>query len=451
MPGPPKTCGLIAAACFYAVRAAAAIVVAGATMSAAAWADGPAVTISFNGPETKWQLLDDRRLAHIGSHECVREGARNSEGAERIVVAAASGRSTSFACEVGRMPLLDEFSARLWVKASRPGVQLAARIVLPRSVDPQTGQPLATIVRGPLTQQAGHWQQLELAGVDKLLADQVRVLRAARMGAVDANEPYVDAIVLSVPGNPHGTEIVTDELEVDGVVIEGVAIDGGNGMPRRGGTTPTIPQNSSGTLTAGRAANDLRLAANTRGVGRQIPGVGSSAAGRSTPPVQMQGANLLVDGKPFAPRAIQWNGEPLSFLAERGFNAVELRDPPSEQQLAEAERNDLWIVCPPPADATAEPRSSFKTASEGGQAQFAPRTPQIQPVPSGFERVLAWRLDDPAAEDSAAHFRNWADRIRARDDLPPRPMLIAPQHEWSALGDVAWPICCWLEIRRRRC
>ncbi len=36
-------------------------------------------------------------------------------------------------------------------------------------------------------------------------------------------------------------------------------------------------------------------------------------------------------------------------------------------------------------DSAPDTRSSFKTSSEGGQAHFAPRTAQNEPVPGGFE------------------------------------------------------------------
>jgi hypothetical protein len=57
--------------------------------------------------------------------------------------------------------------------------------------------------------------------------------------------------------------------------------------------------------------------------------------------VRLHGATLMVAGKPFLARAIEWNGEPLRFLAERGFNAVRLKSPPSPQQIDEANRNDV--------------------------------------------------------------------------------------------------------------
>lgn len=377
----------------------AAWLVAGACAAAE-----PALKVPFDGPETRWQAIDNQ-AARLLAHQCVPDGVRNSGGAERLVIAAPAGQSVWFACPTGRMPLIDEFRVRLWVKASRPAVQLAARVVLPRSRDPKTGANVTAIVRGPLTQQVGRWQQLELAGVPKLLANQVRVLRAAPAAAIDPREAYVDAIMLAVPGEPQGCEVLTDELEVDGVLVAEA-----KGAPA-GNTANQNEPSAAATQINALPAAAARSPSTSSGWRQELGAPDDKAVARATQRVRLQGTSLLVDGKPFATRAIEWNGEPLAFLAERGFNAVELRQPPTPEQLADAERLDLWFICPPPPDA-----------------------PAPSSAPHDWERVLVWRLEDGEAHDDAAHFRNWAELVRGRDDLPRRPVLIAPQNDWTALS-----------------
>jgi hypothetical protein len=356
----------------------------------------PALKVTFDGPETRWQAFDNR-AARVIAHQCVPDGIRNAAGAERIAVAAPLGQPVLFGCATGRMPLIDEFRVRLWVKTSRPGAQLAARAVLPRSIDPKTGAVVTAILRGPVLQQVGHWQQLDLAAAPKLLANQVRVLRAGQAAAIDPREAYVDAIVLAVPGDPQGCEVLTDELEVEGVVI---------------GQAENNPRDAN----AGNLVGPKFPPTNSIAQPTAVTGASSMAVGwrreldARAPRVRMQGTSLLVDGKPFATRAVEWNGEPLEFLALRGFNAVSLRDSPTAELLAEAARHDLWLICPPPAEAA------------GGGAS------------GDWERVLVWRLEDPAAQDDAAHFRNWAELVRGRGDLPPRPVLVAPHGNWTAMS-----------------
>ena len=65
--------------------------------------------------------------------------------------------------------------------------------------------------------------------------------------------------------------------------------------------------------------------------------------------IGMQDGLLLVGGRPFVPRMVHFQGEPLELIANLGFNCVHLKEPPTSEQLEQASRHQLWIVCPPPA------------------------------------------------------------------------------------------------------
>src|SRR5581483_8595147 len=110
-----------------------------------------------------------------------------------------------------------ELDVRLWVKANRPGIQLFARVVLPRSRDPQ-GQPLVAVLPGGIYQNAGTWQALELAQVPALLETVGRGLRVTYGPNVDLREAYVDRLLLNVAGGPGLTAIWIDDLHVAGLV-----------------------------------------------------------------------------------------------------------------------------------------------------------------------------------------------------------------------------------------
>ena len=64
-----------------------------------------------------------------------------------------------------------------------------------------------------------HWQQLTLSDIPNLLAAQLRVMRAMPGVTIDSREAFVDSVVLVVPGDPHGVEVLTDDLEVDGILL----------------------------------------------------------------------------------------------------------------------------------------------------------------------------------------------------------------------------------------
>ncbi len=120
-----------------------------------------------------WQVLDGSASARVLAQEHISGGARSQDGCERIVISAPAGQSAHLGCTVARVAVLDELEIRLWIKASRSHVQLAARVAMPRSVDTR-GERATALVRGPIYNQPGHWQLLVLKDVPKLLAAEVR-------------------------------------------------------------------------------------------------------------------------------------------------------------------------------------------------------------------------------------------------------------------------------------
>ncbi len=343
----------------------------------------------FNSPKTTWQLLDSGVAVEIRAQECVPHGARDNLGSERIVVAAPAGQSAMLACPTARMAVLDELEIRVWVKAGRPDVQLAARVMLPRVRDSQ-GRATTVIVRGPTYTRAEKWQQLTLANVPKRLAAQIRVMRAVPGATIDPREAFIDAVVLVVPGEPGGVETFTDELHVDGVLLGGDDIQ-----------LASFPGSAAAT-----APSELRG-------GPGLANSGSSAMNSQR--IRLQGGVLLVEDKPFLPRVIRWHGEALSFLGERGFNVVQMEAPPTDEQIAEATQHKMWFICSPPRP---------EQLARDGLGQPG-------------DRVLAWFLPDDATETDPQYARRWVELIRERDAVAGRPVLIAPETDWAAASDTA--------------
>jgi len=339
------------------------------------------VVCSFDGPEVRWRLDDARPGVEVLAHGCVGADAREGSGSERLVVSAPVGDSVRFVCPIGRAPVLDELQCALWTKSNRPGVALAARVVLPRSLDPATGAPRVVLVTGARYDDVGRWQQLHLSGLPKLLAAEVRILRTTPGATVDPREAFVDAIVLVVPGVPNSATVWTDALEVDGIVTLAAAL------------VPSDPPPAQGW----RSDRPMTAIAPTQ------------------PPVARQGAMVTVSGRAFFSRGIDWNDEPLAQLAARGFNTVWTDELPSPEDMAEAARINLWFVCPPPRpDAIAEDGLAMP-----------------------LDRVLAWNLGRPETPHELDYFRRWAELVRQRDPLEGRVILIAPTSDWLPYSKVA--------------
>lgn len=342
--------------------AIAGCLMAGTLASAA----GTAATLGFNGPEVLWQPVENEVPFRKFAHECVAGGARDNAGCEHIALAAPAGQSVQLTCAAPRVAVLDELEARIWIKATQPGVQIAARIVLPRSVNARTKSAVTTIIRGPQYDRAGRWQQLVLSNVPRRLAEQVRVLRTEPGASIDPREAYVAAILLLVPGGQDAIELWTDDLDIDGVTLEG-----------RGGVQPAAFTEATPVSQA------------------------------ST--IRVQGGTLQVDGRAFLPRAITWNGEPLQFLADRGFNAVALPVLPTAEQANEARRAGVWFLCPPP--------KPDELASTG--------------IGPACDRVLAWKLSDEIGAADPNYVRRWAELVRQKDPVAGRPIVVVQEADWE--------------------
>jgi hypothetical protein len=358
------------------------------------WADA-AVFRSFDGPELTWQLGDGRPGVGVVSHGCVGDDTRQGSGSEHLVVAAPMGDSLHFICPVGRLPVLEEFESRLWVKANRPGVTLAARVVLPRSIDAASGAPQTVLVAGGHCEVSDRWQQLKLSNAQGLLEAQARILRMTPGRQIDTREAFVDAIVLVVPGGAANTAVWTDALEVDGVVTSTTreSTDGDSSATTR--VIPAIPP--LGQRAAGARPEPTAL----------------SAAG--LPLVQFQGTMLLVAAKPFFPLGVEWNHEPLEYLAARGCNTIWTDEPPTRELADEAAKAGVWLICRPP--------SPDEIAQRG--------------LGDALERVLAWNLGSPAGPQELDYFRRWADEVRGQDPVARRPIVMTPRGDWLPASRLA--------------
>jgi hypothetical protein len=349
-------------------------------------------------------LVDENRVGRFVSQTCEPGGARDSKGFERLVVDVPGGESLQLLCRTTPVAVIEELDIRIWVKASRPDIQIAARAMLPRTVKDDGQSALSAIVRGEKYSRAGHWQQLVLKDVPRSLAAETRVLRTTRAATIDAREAYVDAVVLIVPGDPAGIEIATDELVVDGVarpISDDVQL----------ASYPAAARTNAPQTAATPAAQ--------RPIGASLRRLPDSAAPNQSQEhkstVRMQADLLLVNDRPFMPRAIQWQGEPLQLLVERGFNAAWLDRPPTAEESADALRHGMWFICVPPKPDT--------LVRDGlGQPD---------------DRVIAWQLDDDALENDPKYANRWADLVRERDAVAKRPVIIAPVDQWNSASKSA--------------
>jgi hypothetical protein len=335
--------------------------------------DGPEPSWRAAGGSARWQIAEQRRLPSEG---------HTGGGCEFLRIQGDGGSTAYVSHAVGRPRVIPELAPSVWIKSDRPGLQLEARVVLPRTEDPRTGRPAVTVLSGTSYTDVGRWQQLRFDDMPRLLSRQIRVLRTQVGPSVDGREAYLSEILLNVYGGPGATTVWIDDLNIAGYAEQGATQE-----------IVSLPGAPSAATN------------------RVLP-----AAGSEPRLVEMAGSILQVSGRPFFPRIIQHQGEPLSVLKQLGFNAVWISRPPATELLDEARRVGLWVICPPPRAAESEPT---------GPDDHTP-LPAIGPQYAG---VLAWDLGWGLTQEQLEATKRWADQVRMADRQGGRPLVCRPDTE----------------------
>jgi len=346
----------------------------------------------FEGPEPSWRDLVGGGRSRIEAQERTPQNPHGGTRCEFVQLAAGTTDApyVYLTHDIPPARLIAELRPSIWVRADRPVVQILARIVFPRAVNPQSGKSVTVTVEGTTYTRVGNWQQLTIDDLPKLVAAQARVLRAQFRHDVDAREAYVDRLLLSVYCGEGRTRLWIDDLEVAGAV--------------RAEATGEMPLETA------------------------LPGVepepAIDRADMSTPRGgQLSGSMLLAGGRPLFPRIIQYQGESLEFLKSRGFNTVRVTTLPSPEFLAEARRVGLWLVCPPPRPAGLDDNDRPAALERVALEDIGPQ----------YDGVLAWHLGQGLTSRDLAQTKRWAEAVRQADRaVARRPLVCGASSELDA-------------------
>lgn len=331
---------------------------------------------TFESQQPTWSLAAADAGVRVLEQARTFRQSRSGSGSEYLRLAVGNGTYVHVAYQLGKAPVIAELEPSLWIKSDKPKLQLLLRIVLPRTTDRGTGKPLTTLLPGDTYTDVGAWQQLHVKDVFRRL-DGPELIRLRREfgPSVDIRGAQVDMLVINAYSNPGNVQIWIDDIEVKGFVDQ-----------------------AGGAVNASRPIN--------LDAGEEQPAPRGSGA-------EIQGSHLLTDGRPFFPRVIQHQGEPLAWLQSLGFNTVKLNASPSPQLLKEAQRLGLWIVAPPPfADENAPP-------------------------PEAYRPVLAWSLGNRLVDRDVPYTRDLAAEVRSIDPHRQRPLLAGADCELSEYSRLA--------------
>lgn len=262
---------------------------------------------SFETPEPSWKLGEtDTRLIKI-QHQRVFDESHSGNGSEYLKVAHGQGTYAYLQYSVSPARLVDELNPSLWIKSNHRHLQLLARVVLPRTIDPHTKKPVTALLPGTTYDDVDNWQQLSVPSIRSQLFQRVPALRSQFGSHLDARQAYIDMIVLNSYSAPGTTNLWLDDFSM-----------------------------SRTTVAIGSDGNQLASFSGSQPVSQQI----------STSPIAIRGSMIYVDDRPFFPRVIKHNGEPIQFLAELGFNVIALNRLPLADESALATQLGIWFTVP---------------------------------------------------------------------------------------------------------
>ncbi len=119
--------------------------------------------------------------------------------------------------------------------------------------------------------------------------------------------------------------------------------------------------------------------------------------------------------------AIEYQGEPLAFLKERGFNTIWLKKAPSLELLKEARQNNLWLIAPPPIGMETITMQS-STIPPNNDNKEAPSYFNRKPVDPIYDSVLVWNLGTNYQKSDLGGFQMNASLVRTLDGRK-RPII----------------------------
>lgn len=218
-------------------------------------------------------------------------------------------------------PINELLTATVWVKGTKAGAQIRARVVFPKEPDPnRPEEPLTSVLLGDVYDEAKTWRKLTLTNAPELLAKHMPVLRTKVGHDVNPQGAYIDRIILNLYSGPGPLDIWIDDLDIGPVQPKPAA--------------SVIPAVGTRTTPSGTPTSIMRPGASTA----------------KTRTVTQMSGQIFVDGKPYFMRAIRHSaGTPLYPLREAGFNTIWFPGNADPEALKVATDEGLMIVPTLPA------------------------------------------------------------------------------------------------------
>ena len=225
----------------------------------------------FSGRQTALVRADANVRAEEKEHDISAQAFHSAPTSEHVKLACEAGAGDAafvhYFYETPPAPVSEALSASVYVKATKPGIQLRARVVFPKEPDPNRPEaPLTMLVVGETYEQVRGWQKLSLGNVPQLVGKHLPVRQAEIRRPINTADAYIDRLVLNLYAGPGPVDVWIDDLDIG--PVRPAPQGGAPGMP--------VGRPKGGELSAPRAG------------ARQV---------------EHRDRQIMVDGKPYLFRA----------------------------------------------------------------------------------------------------------------------------------------------------
>jgi hypothetical protein len=364
----------------------------------------------FGGKQTVLQRGDANVRADEKEHDISTLSFKSQPSSEHIQIAMEAGTGDSafvhYTYDTPQAPVSPVLTASVWVKATRPGTTLRARVVFPKEPDPTRPEAFLTLlITGKSYEKTRAWEKLTLDDVPGLIGKHLPALQAKTGRNINTADAYIDRLVLNVYSGPGTVDVWVDDLDI-GPVKETPKPEPGMGIPVKG------PKGEPAILR--------------------------------TRQVQQRGGQLLVEGKPYFFRAIRYTGTPLHVLRAAGFDSLWLPADTAPEVLDEAAREG-WFVIP------SAPRHEYAAGgAPGGLAAFDAFRNKFANTD-----VLFWDLGGGLTDEQQKSIYKTVEDVRRGDRK--RPIggdlwdgFTGYSQFLDVVGAHRWPLFTSLEMTRYR-
>ncbi len=171
----------------------------------------------FETPQPSWQREYTDGAINLQAQDRSERAAHGGRLSEHFQFETTSGNQFFVSYATPRVPVSDDLSVSVFVRANRGGVQIYGRVVLPADIDPETKAPSFVMVPGTIFDEPDRWQKLELVHMLPSMERLARVLRASSRRPVRLDGAYVERVVVNLLDSPGQSEVFLDDLEISPV------------------------------------------------------------------------------------------------------------------------------------------------------------------------------------------------------------------------------------------